>query len=71
MEDTFHDPDAVNLSADDADSFNMDVTRSDEDEKKMVINRNTKFRESTFLKLRRALRGLRRQHVKVVICSKL
>ena len=23
---TFHDPDAVNLSADDADSFNMDVT---------------------------------------------
>ena len=43
---TFQDPDAVNLSADDADSFKMDVTRSDEDEKKMVIDRNIAFRES-------------------------
>ena len=55
---TFHDPDAVNLSADDADSFNMDVTRSDEDEKENVINRNTKFRESHLSEAKKGIGGL-------------
>ena len=57
---TFHDPDAVNLSADDADSFNMDVTRSDEDEKKMVINRNTKFRESHLSEAKKGIERLKK-----------
>lgn len=42
---TFINPDATSLSADDADSFDMDVTRSDENEKKMVIERNQAFKE--------------------------
>tara|TARA_B100000676_G_C18030895_1_gene818625 strand:- start:1071 stop:1832 length:762 start_codon:yes stop_codon:yes gene_type:complete len=41
---TFQDPDSKNLSADEADSFKLDVTRSDSDEKKMVILRNEEFR---------------------------
>ncbi len=41
---TFQDPDSKSLSADEADSFNLDVTRSDSDEKEMVILRNEEFR---------------------------
>lgn len=41
---TFQDLDSKSLSADEADSFNLDVTRSDSDEKKMVILRNEEFR---------------------------
>ena len=41
---TFTNPDATSLSADEADSFDMDVTRSDEGEKKMVIERNEAFK---------------------------
>ena len=40
---TFTDPDAEALTADNADAFDMDVTRSDEQEKKMVIERNRDF----------------------------
>ena len=40
---TFTDPDAEALTADNADAFDMDVTRSDEEEKKMVIERNRDF----------------------------
>ena len=40
---TFTDPEAEVLNADNADSFDMDVTRSDENEKRMVIERNRKF----------------------------
>ena len=40
---TFTDPDAEALSADNADAFDMDVTRSDETEKRMVIERNRAF----------------------------
>jgi len=42
---TFTDPDAEALTADNADAFNMDVTRSDEQEKKMVIQRNRDFQQ--------------------------
>ena len=42
---TFQDPDSKSLSADEADSFNLDVTRSDSNEKKMVILRNEEFRK--------------------------
>ena len=42
---TFTNPDATSLSADDADSFDMEVTRSDENEKRMVIERNQAFKE--------------------------
>ena len=42
---TFTDPDAEALTADNADAFDMDVTRSDEEEKKMVIERNRDFQE--------------------------
>ena len=42
---TFTDPEAEALNADNADSFDMDVTRSDESEKRMVIKRNRKFQE--------------------------
>jgi len=42
---TFTNPDAASLSADEADSFDMDVTRSDENEKRMVIERNQVFKE--------------------------
>ena len=41
---TFKDPDGVTLSADDADSFDLEVTRSDEVEKRMVIERNIDFK---------------------------
>ena len=41
---TFQDPDSKSLSADEADSFNLDVTRSDSNEKKMVILRNEEFK---------------------------
>ena len=57
---TFHDPDTLNLSADDADSFNMDVTRSDEEEKKMVINRNIKFRESHLSEAKKGIERLKK-----------
>ena len=40
---TFTDPDAEALTADNADAFDIDVTRSDEEEKKMVIERNRDF----------------------------
>ncbi len=40
---TFTDPEAEALTADNADAFDMDVTRSDETEKKMVIERNKSF----------------------------
>ena len=40
---TFTDPDAEALTADNADAFDMDVTRSDETEKRMVIERNLAF----------------------------
>ena len=42
---TFTDPEAEALNADNADSFDMDVTRSDENEKRMVIERNRKFQD--------------------------
>ncbi|GIR80608.1 MAG: hypothetical protein CM15mP82_1600 [Methanobacteriota archaeon] len=42
---TFQDPDSKSLSADEADSFDLDVTRSDGDEKRMVILRNEDFRK--------------------------
>ncbi len=45
---TFTDPDAETLSADNADAFDMDVTRSDETEKRMVIERNTCLPSRTF-----------------------
>ena len=57
---TFQDPDAVNLSADDADSFNMDVTRSDGDEKKMVIDRNIAFRESHLSEAEKGIERLKK-----------
>ena len=41
---TFKDPDGVTLSADDADSFDLEVTRSDEVEKRLVIERNSDFK---------------------------
>jgi methylmalonyl-CoA mutase len=43
---TFIDPDANVLSADRADEFDIEVTRSDEAEKKLVIERNTAFKET-------------------------
>jgi len=43
---TFIDPDANMLSADHADKFDIEVTRSDEAEKKSVIERNTAFKET-------------------------
>ena len=43
---TFTDPDATALSADSADDFDVDVTRSDETEKRMVIDRNRAFCEA-------------------------
>ncbi len=42
---TFTNPDAVTLSADDAEAFDIDVTRSDLDEKHMVIERNIMFKK--------------------------
>ena len=42
---TFTDPDANVLSADTADDFDVNVTRSDDAEKKMVIQRNIAFKE--------------------------
>ncbi len=42
---TFTDPDAEALTADNADAFDMDVTRSDETEKRMVIDRNRAFQD--------------------------
>ena len=41
---TFINPDAASLSADEADAFDVDVTRSDEGEKRMVIERNAAFK---------------------------
>ena len=41
---TYLDEEATMLSADDADAFDVDVTRSDEAEKSMVIERNEAFR---------------------------
>jgi hypothetical protein len=41
---TFINPDAASLSADEADAFDVDVTRSDEGEKRMVIERNVAFK---------------------------
>jgi methylmalonyl-CoA mutase len=43
---TYIDPDANVLSADRADEFDIEVTRSDEAEKKSVIERNTAFKET-------------------------
>jgi len=40
---TFTDEEATALSADNADDFDVDVTRSDEDEKRLVIERNHAF----------------------------
>ena len=42
---TFQDPDSMSLSADEADAFNLDVTRSDNEEKEMVIARNSEFKK--------------------------
>ena len=43
---TFLNPDAASLSAEDADSFDMNVTRSDKAEKLMVIERNIEFKKA-------------------------
>ena len=43
---TFTDPDAQTFSADDADEFDIEVTRSDSNEKRMVIERNLIFKET-------------------------
>ncbi len=43
---TFTDPDAQTFSADDADEFDIEVTRSDSNEKRMVIERNLIFKEN-------------------------
>ncbi len=43
---TFLNPDATSLSAEDADSFDMNVTRSDKAEKLMVIERNIEFKKA-------------------------
>ena len=43
---TFTDPGASVLSADTADDFDLNVTRSDDAEKKMVIERNKAFKET-------------------------
>ena len=43
---TFTDPEASVLSADTADDFDLNVTRSDDVEKKMVIERNKAFKET-------------------------
>jgi len=40
----FTDPDSTGLSADSADDFDIDVTRSDEAERRMVIERNHAFK---------------------------
>ena len=56
---TFTNPDAASLSADEADSFDMDVTRSDEGEKKMVIERNEAFKEENKEKAEEGLARLK------------
>ena len=43
---TFLNPDAASLSAENADSFDMNVTRSDKAEKLMVIERNIEFKKA-------------------------
>ncbi|MDP7000423.1 MAG: methylmalonyl-CoA mutase family protein, partial [Candidatus Poseidoniaceae archaeon] len=43
---TFTDPDAQTFSADEADEFDIEVTRSDSNEKRMVIERNLIFKET-------------------------
>ena len=56
---TFTNPDATSLSADEADSFDMEVTRSDEGEKKMVIERNEAFKEENKEKAEEGLARLK------------
>ena len=56
---TFTNPDATSLSADEADSFDMEVTRSDEGEKKMVIERNEAFKEENKQKAEEGLARLK------------
>ena len=55
---TFTNP-ATSLSADEADSFDMEVTRSDEGEKKMVIERNEAFKEENKQKAEEGLARLK------------
>ncbi len=56
---TFINPDAASLSADDADSFDMEVTRSDEGEKRMVIDRNEEFKKKNAAKAEEGLAKLK------------
>jgi methylmalonyl-CoA mutase len=56
---TFINPDAASLSADEADSFDMEVTRSDEGEKRMVIDRNEEFKKKNAAKAEEGLAKLK------------
>lgn len=56
----FVDQNAVVLSADTADTFSVDVTRSNDEEKKLIISRNRDFRERHAENSKEELANLRR-----------
>ena len=57
---TFVDPNAARLSMDDADEFDIEVTRADDAERQMVVDRNHAFKEAHAAEAQECLENLKR-----------
>ena len=57
---TFIDPNAAKLSAEQADEFDIEVTRADDAERQMVVDRNRAFKEAHATEAQECLENLKR-----------
>ena len=57
---TFVDPNAARLLAEDTDEFDVEVTRADDAERQMVVDRNRAFKEAHATEAQECLENLKR-----------